>query len=64
MVKLNFNSVDLLKKNVFLNFFRKNSSGRAAADFWENKNLWLDGWNLGVNDDSHLQVDYVRVWAL
>ncbi|CAG9799659.1 unnamed protein product [Chironomus riparius] len=42
----------------------KDTSSRAAAEFWEKKNDWLPGWNLGANDDSHLQVDYVKVWAL
>jgi beta-glucanase (GH16 family) len=40
-----------------------NDSPRAATDFWEGRNGWLPTWNMGT-DDSHLQVDYVRVWAL
>jgi hypothetical protein len=43
---------------------RLNSSPRAAADFWEKKDWWLPTWNYKKNDDSHMQVDYVRVWAL
>ncbi|KAJ8935957.1 hypothetical protein NQ318_015792 [Aromia moschata] len=40
-----------------------NSSPKAATDFWEGREQWLPTWNVGT-DDSHLQVDYVRVWAL
>lgn len=40
-----------------------NTSPRAAADFWAGRNDWLPTWNMGT-DSSHLQVDYVRVWAL
>ncbi|CRK99328.1 CLUMA_CG012566, isoform A [Clunio marinus] len=40
-----------------------NSSPRAAADFWEGRSKWEPTWNR-YNDDSHLQVDYVRVWAM
>lgn len=40
-----------------------NSSPRAAADFWAARNNWLPTWNTNT-DDSHLQVDYVRVWAV
>lgn len=41
-----------------------NTSPTAARDFWRGKNGWLPTWNYKRNDDSHLQVDYVRVWAL
>lgn len=40
-----------------------NTSPRAAADFWQGRDDWLPTWNMGT-DSSHLQVDYVRVWAL
>lgn len=40
-----------------------NNSPRAATDFWSGRNNWLPTWNLST-EDSHLQVDYVRVWAL
>lgn len=40
-----------------------NSSPRAMADFWEGRSQWESSWNRH-NDDSHLQIDYVRVWAL
>ena len=41
----------------------KNNSPTAARDFWNGHNDWQPTWNL-ESDDSHLQVDYVRVWAL
>lgn len=40
-----------------------NTSPRAAADFWEGRNAWLPTWN-NQDGSSHLQVDYVKVWAL
>lgn len=40
-----------------------NNNGRAMADFYIGKDQWHSGWNLHTNQ-SHLQVDYVRVWAL
>jgi len=40
-----------------------NNNGRAMADFWIGRSQWLARWNLHT-DQSHLQVDYVRVWAL
>lgn len=43
--------------------FRKNTSERAAVEFWEARGDWESTWNRH-NDDSHMQVDYVRVWAL
>ncbi|CAG9838766.1 unnamed protein product [Diabrotica balteata] len=33
------------------------------TDFWRNRQQWMPTWNLGT-DDSHLKVDYVRVWAI
>lgn len=36
----------------------------AMADFWAARGQWMPTWNMAINDDSHLQVDYVRVWAL
>jgi len=41
-----------------------NTSPRAAADFWEHRNQWDPTWNRVHSDESHLKVDYVRVWAL
>lgn len=41
-----------------------NQSPTAAADFWRARNDWLPTWNIDTNEDSHLQVDYVRVWAV
>jgi beta-glucanase (GH16 family) len=40
-----------------------NSSPTAMRDFWTGRSQWEPTWNLNT-DDSHLQVDYVRVWAL
>lgn len=40
-----------------------NDSPTAPRDFWNARSGWLPTWNLGT-DDSHLQIDYVRVWAL
>lgn len=40
-----------------------NQSPRASADFWEARSAWEPTWRTGT-DDTHLQVDYVRVWAL
>nr|XP_023017874.1 beta-1,3-glucan-binding protein-like [Leptinotarsa decemlineata] len=40
-----------------------NKSPKAATDFWEGRNQWLPTWNRN-SDDSHLKVDYVKVWAL
>lgn len=33
-------------------------------EFWNARGNWMPTWHMGVNDDTHLQVDYVRVWAL
>lgn len=41
-----------------------NTSPRASADFWEHRAWWEPTWNLGHSEDSHLQIEYVRVWAL
>lgn len=40
-----------------------NTSPRASGDFWDGREQWLPTWNLGT-EDSHLQVDYVRVYAV
>lgn len=40
-----------------------NTSPRAAADFWQGRTQWLPTWKMQT-DDTHLQIDYVRVWAL
>lgn len=34
------------------------------ADFWEARDEWLAGWRLEESDESHLKVDYVKVFAL
>jgi hypothetical protein len=38
-----------------------NTSPNSFLDFWNAKNNWLPTWN---GEDSALQVDYVRVWAV
>ncbi|CRK95822.1 CLUMA_CG009274, isoform A [Clunio marinus] len=40
-----------------------NNSPTAPRDFWNGRAGWEPTWNRNT-DDSHLQVDYVRVWAL
>lgn len=57
--------------NFFVDVFRNegapkpwhNDSPTAMRDFWSGRSGWEPTWNLST-DDSHLQVDYVRVWAL
>lgn len=41
-----------------------NDSPTAMRDFWNGRSRWEPTWNMQFTDDSHLQVDYVRVWAL
>ncbi|KAK9736484.1 Glycosyl hydrolases family 16 [Popillia japonica] len=41
-----------------------NASPQAATDFWNNRNMWLNTWNLANSNDAALQVDYIRVYAL
>ncbi|KAG5670659.1 hypothetical protein PVAND_000907 [Polypedilum vanderplanki] len=41
-----------------------NTSPQALTDFWNGREGWLPTWNLGVDDSSHLQVDYVRIYAV
>jgi hypothetical protein len=41
----------------------RNNSPHPKQDFWSGRNKWLKTWHMNT-DDSHLQVDYVRVWAL
>lgn len=41
-----------------------NDSPTAFRDFWQGRDQWLPSWGLGVDDRSHLQVDYVRVYAV
>lgn len=53
----------LLSNLKLLSYFRRNNSGRAATDFWEGRSGWESTWNR-TTDDSHMQVDYVRIWAL
>ncbi|KAF0306960.1 Beta-1,3-glucan-binding protein [Amphibalanus amphitrite] len=38
-----------------------NTSPTAYRDFWEGRDQWLPSWN---GDDTAMQVDYVRVYAL
>lgn len=38
--------------------------GQAMADFWNGRAQWESSWNRHGSDQSHLQIDYVRVWAL
>lgn len=40
-----------------------NNSTCPMKYFWENKIQWLPTWNIHT-DDSHLKVDYIRVWAI
>lgn len=40
----------------------RNDAPFPMTDFWEGRDGWLPTWNRGT-DDSHLQVDYVRVYA-
>lgn len=42
----------------------RNDSPTAFRDFWQGRSDWLPTWGLGVDDRSHLQVDYVRVYAV
>ena len=39
-------------------------AGQAMTNFWNGRAQWESSWNRHGNDQSHLQVDYVRVWAL
>lgn len=41
-----------------------NNSPRAMTDFWNGRNQWESTWNRHGSEQSHLQVDYVRVYAL
>lgn len=41
-----------------------NDSPHAMTEFWDGKDGWIDTWNHGINDDSHLQVDYIRIYAI
>lgn len=40
-----------------------NDSPNAATNFWDGRESWLPTWNMDT-EDSHLQVEHVRVWAL
>lgn len=44
----------------------QNSAAHAATDFWNGRDQWLSGWNLGNNNssDASLIVDSIQVWAL
>ena len=39
-------------------------SPTAITDFWNGREKWLPTWNYNKTDDSHFQIDYVKVWAL
>lgn len=43
-----------------------NTSNKAATDFWNGREQWLPTWQRDVNngENSALQVDYIKVWAL
>lgn len=41
----------------------RNDSPRAMTDFWNGRGQWEPSWTR-TTDNSHLQVDYVRVYAL
>uniref|UniRef100_A0A6P7FLZ2 Beta-1,3-glucan-binding protein-like n=1 Tax=Diabrotica virgifera virgifera TaxID=50390 RepID=A0A6P7FLZ2_DIAVI len=42
----------------------KNYDGRASmTKFWNANNLWLPTWNM-TTDNSHFQIDYIRVYAI
>ncbi|ENN78827.1 hypothetical protein YQE_04710, partial [Dendroctonus ponderosae] len=41
----------------------KNTSPTAYRDFWKGKDQWLPTWNMD-NDDTHLIVDYIKVFAI
>ncbi|CAG0879122.1 unnamed protein product [Darwinula stevensoni] len=38
-----------------------NTSPQAFKDFWDRRGDWYPTW---IEDDTHLQVEYVKVWAL
>ena len=40
-----------------------NSSSRSRADFWNGRSQWESSWSRQT-DQSHVKVDYVRVYAL
>ncbi|CAH1105311.1 unnamed protein product [Psylliodes chrysocephalus] len=40
-----------------------NSASDASTAFWKGREQWLPTWNIST-DDSHLQIDYVKVWAI
>lgn len=40
-----------------------NTSPNAMGDFWAGKDGWLTTWKMDT-DNSHFQIDYVRVYAL
>lgn len=41
----------------------KNSSPTAYKDFWEARSTWDPTWNMNT-EDSHFQIDYVKVWSV
>lgn len=58
--------------NYFSDSFKNEGSGKPwlntsptpIRDFLNAKEKWLATWDYNNSDDSHLQVDFVRVWAL
>lgn len=40
-----------------------NEADNAPTTFWQGNKEWLPTWKRNT-DDSHLQIDYVKVWAL
>ena len=47
----------------------KNDSPQAALDYYNAKDQWLSTWDTSgdghlIGEDSALQIDYIKVWAL
>lgn len=42
----------------------KNVAAKAMLRFWQAKDKWLPSWRTNNNQNSQLQIDYVRVWAV
>lgn len=41
----------------------KNTSPTSYRDFWEGRRFWEPTWKMNT-DDSHFQIDYIKVWAI
>lgn len=41
----------------------RNNAAHPLTDFWEGRDQWMPTWKLD-SDNSHMKVDYVRVYAL